>query len=328
MVKYTLVIASLIGFLVTLYFTPLVIKYMRRINLLVKDQNKKNTPLVPISGGFAVLTGLLAGLMFTIFILTFYFKTTSRLVFLLAASTSILIITFVGFIDDLLIRKSKLSSSGLRQWQKPLLTLAAAVPLMVVNAGTTHMWLPFFGNVDFGVIYPLFFIPLIVVGAANMVNMLAGFNGMETGMGIIYTFMLGLYAYVNYRENATVIAVVTLGALIAFYYYNKYPARILPGDSFTYLLGGVFATIAIIGNIEKAAFIAAIPFFIEFILKARGKFEKQTIGYWKNGKVKSKYEKVYSIPHLLTRTGRFTEKQIVYFMMFIELIFSSLIWFV
>ena len=301
-------------------------RYMKRIGVVVKDQNKKNKPLVPTSGGFAVLIGVLAGLMFVIFILTFFFGTSTRLIYILAASTSILIITFVGFIDDLLIRKSKLSSAGLRQWQKPLLTLAAAVPLMVVNAGTHNIWIPLIGRVELGLIYPLVLIPLIVVGAANMVNMLAGFNGMESGMGIIYIFMLGLYAYVNKAENATVIAAVVLGSLIAFYYFNKYPAKILPGDSLTYLLGGALGSIAILGNIEKAAFIVSIPFFIEFLLKARGRFKKETIGYWKNGKVQSKYDKIYSIPHILTITGKFTEKQITYFMIVVELIFASLIW--
>ena len=30
-----------------------------------------------------------------------------------------------------------------------------------------------------------------------MVNMLAGFNGLETGMGLIYVGMFALYAYVQ-----------------------------------------------------------------------------------------------------------------------------------
>lgn len=320
-------LSAILAFFVTYIATTWLIRYLRRINLVVKDMNKKNTPLIPISGGLAVMSGIFVGLMFYIFSQTFYFKYTETLLYIFAGLTSIIMITFVGFLDDLIIKKSKESSVGLKQWQKPLLTLSAAVPLMVVNAGVTTLWLPIFGRTDLGLIYPLIFIPIGVVGAANMINMLAGFNGLEVGMGIIYVGMLGLYSFINGREVAAVIALITLLTLIAFYFYNKYPAKILPGDSLTYLLGGVIAVIAILGNIEKAAVVASIPFFIEFVLKARSKFKAKSYGYYKDGKIKSYHnKKIYSIPHLLTRTGKYTEKQVFWFMIIIELIFSSLIW--
>ena len=319
--------SAIIAFFITYIATNWLIRYLKRIGLVVKDMNKKNTPLIPISGGLAVTSGIFAGTMIYIFIQTFRYNYTNTLTYILASLISIIMITFVGFLDDLIIKINKESSKGLKQWQKPLLTLSAAIPLMVVNAGVKTMAFPFVGRIDVGLIYPLIFIPIGVVGAANMVNMLAGFNGIETGMGIIYVGMLGLYAFVNNREVAALIAVITLASLIAFYVYNKYPAKILPGDSLTYLLGGVIAVIAIIGNIEKAALIASIPFFVEFILKLRKKFKAKSYGYYYNGKIKSYHNrKIYSILHLFTRTGKFTEKKIFWFMILIELFFSSLIW--
>ena len=320
-------LSALTAFIVTYIATNWLIRYLRRINLVVKDMNKRNTPLIPISGGLSVMSGIFSGVMVYIFIQTFYYKYTNTLLYIIAGLISIIMITFVGFLDDMIIKKSKETSKGLKQWQKPLLTLSAAVPLMVVNAGVTTMLIPFLGRTDIGLIYPLIFIPIGVVGAANMVNMLAGFNGIEVGMGVIYTSMLGLYAFLNNREVAAVIALITLFSLLAFYLYNKYPAKILPGDSLTYLLGGVIAVIAILGNIEKAALIASIPFFIEFILKLRSKFKAKSYGYYYNGKIKSYHNnKIYSIPHILTRTGKYTEKQVFWFMILVELFFSSLIW--
>ena len=319
-------ISAIISFLVVLYLTPWLIKYLKKIGLTVKDQNKKDKPLVPISGGIAVMAGLFMGIMTYLFFQTFYFHYKYPTVYLFAGLTTIMMITLVGFVDDLLI-KSKDASSGLKQWQKPLLTLTAAIPLMVINAGATAMWIPFIGRIDFGLIYPLILIPIGVIGAANMVNILAGINGLETGMGIIYTGMLGLYAYVNKSETAALIALLIFSALIAFYIYNKYPAKILPGDSLTYLLGGSIAVIAIIGNIEKAAIIASIPFFIEFILKWRSKFKAKSYGYYYKGNVKSYHNnKIYSLIHLLTRKGTHTEKQITTFFIVLELIFCLLIW--
>lgn len=326
---------GIISFLTVLYITKWLIRYLRRIDLIVLDQNKEDKPTVPVSGGLGVMVGIFAGIMVYIFFRTFFPNGGSilqpnddNLVLIFAAVISILVITLVGFIDDLLVKKSKESTAGLKQWQKPLLTLGAAIPLMVINAGISTMYIPLIGRIDVGLLYPLLIVPIGVVGAANMVNLLAGLNGLETGLGIIYFGMLGLYAFVNNSMVAALIAFVVFVSLIAFLFYNRVPAKILPGDSLTYLMGGALASIAIIGNMEKAALIISIPFFIEFLLKLRGKFKKQSYGYGKNGKVHSQYKEIYSIPHIFMRTGRFTEQQVVYFVWAIQLFFACLIWFV
>lgn len=320
-------IASIVSFLITLIATPILIRYLRKIGLTDTDMNKKNIPVLPRSGGLAVANGLFAGIMTSIFVLTFFFKTKEGIIQLLAALISISTITFIGFIDDLLGTLGKQSKfRGLRQWQKPLLVLPAAIPLMVVNSGTSTMHVPIIGTIYLGLLYPLILIPIAVVGAGNMVNLLAGFNGLETGMAIIYTGMLGSFAYIHGRPVAATIAFITFASLLAFYFFNKYPAKILPGDSLTYLLGAVLACIAILGDMEKKVLIAAFPFFIEFALKLRGKLKKQSYGKYKDGKVQSLYDKIYSLPHIFTITGKYTEKQVVYFLVLIELLFASLIW--
>jgi UDP-N-acetylglucosamine--dolichyl-phosphate N-acetylglucosaminephosphotransferase len=274
------------------------------------------------------MCGLFVALLSYIFAKTFFFEDSSSTTIIFAALCSIMMITLIGLLDDLLIRKVSADIYvGLQRWQKPLLTIPAAIPLMVIKAGTTHMVIPFYGPVDFGMIYPLLLVPIGVVGAANMVNLLEGFNGIASGMGLIYSFSLGLYAYMNGRIEAAILAFALFGALLAFFKFNFVPAKVFPGDSLTYLLGGAIACIAIIGNIEKAAIIASIPFIIEFLLKARSKFQAQTYGIaLSNGKIMSKYDKIYSLPHLLTITAKYTEKQIVLAMMGLELIFCILIW--
>jgi UDP-N-acetylglucosamine--dolichyl-phosphate N-acetylglucosaminephosphotransferase len=323
------IIISILSFLTTLIATPYMIRYLRKVELVVKDQNKKDKPLIPLSGGLTVMAGIFIGIMTYVFINVFVHNDSSQLLGYFAAITTILLITFVGFIDDSIIKKSKEASEGLRQWQKPLLTLAAALPLMVIHAGDTNMALPFIGLVNLGLIYPLVLVPLFVVVSANMVNLLAGFNGLEAGLGVVYTGMLGLFALYHHSPIAAIIALVTFSSLLAFLIFNWSPAKIFPGDSLTYLLGAVLASIAILGNLEKAVIIVAIPFAIEFFLKARSRFKAQSFGYWENGKIKSLYgKKIYSLTHLFTRKGKYTEKQIVIFLILIELIFSLLIWIV
>lgn len=325
----TLLIICITGFLVSYIISPYIIRYLRRIGLNVRDMAKFRPKHVPISGGLIVLTGTFISLMVLIFIRTFFQKNATSLSIIFASMCSILIITFIGFLDDLLVKKTQGEYIGLKRWQKPLLVLPAAIPLMVIKAGTTQMILPFFGVVDFGILYALVLVPIGLIGAANMVNMLAGFNGLEAGLGLMYTGSLGLYALYNNRLEASIIALAIFCSLLVFIIFNWTPAKVLPGDSLTYLLGAALAIIAIVGNIEKAALIISIPFFIEFFLKLRGNFKNQSYGYaLENGKVKSLYDKIYSIPHLFTIKGKYTEKQIVIFTLLLYLPFALLIWIV
>ncbi len=324
--KVVLLISVVMSFAVVWWLTPWLISYLRNIGLVVKDQHKEGKPLIPISGGLVVYLGIFIGVMFAIFVQTFYYESTDRLIDLLAFAASISAITFVGFFDDLLIRKDHETSFGLKQWQKPLLTVLAAVPLMVINAGETIVSLPFIWSIDVGILYPLVLIPVGFVGASNMVNILGGYSGLEDEIGFIYLSNLSLFAYLHGSEEAALIGALTCAALLAFLMFNSVPAKIFPGDSLTYILGGVLASMAIIGNIEVAALLVSIPFFFELCLKLRGRLKKQSYGKLVNGKVKSLYDKIYSIPHFFTIDGKYTEKQVVYFVYFIGLLFSLLIW--
>jgi UDP-N-acetylglucosamine--dolichyl-phosphate N-acetylglucosaminephosphotransferase len=326
--KFIAFFSIIIAFLTVYYVTPWLIKYLKNVGMVVKDQHKAEKPLIPVSGGLVVYLGIFFGVMFIIFTQSFYYQSTNRLIDLLAFSASISMITFIGLADDLLIRKDNEASIGLKQWQKPLLTAVAAVPLMAVHVGQTGFNFPIFGFVDFGLFYTFLLIPIGFIGASNMVNLLEGFNGLGAGLGIIYLGNLSAYAYVVGADNAALIGFITCGALFAFLLFNYYPARIFPGDTLTYLLGGVLASMAILGNLEKAALIVSIPFFVEFALKLRGKLKKQTYGTIVNGKVKSFYNKVYSIPHFFTISGKYTEKQVVFFVWGIHLVCASLIWIV
>jgi UDP-N-acetylglucosamine--dolichyl-phosphate N-acetylglucosaminephosphotransferase len=333
MIGIEILLATIISALTTFFITPYAIKYFKLIGLLTTDVHKKNKSLVPHSAGIPVVAGIIAGLLFYIFLNIFIYKETSFLVYLFASLTSILIIMFSGFLDDLNSRQVKIAGyiegkQGLKAWQKPLLTLPAAFPLMAIMAGDTTMNLPFIGTIDFGILYPLVIVPIGVIGAANMVNLLGGYNFLEAGMGLVYTFSLGIYAYLHGSLIASVIFLTTFGALLGLFKYNFYPAKILSGDSLSYTLGAVVAVGSIVGNMEKAAVITMIPFIIQGILKfysrlKLGRFASDLGILQKNGTIKPKYGKqIYSWIHLITNLGNLNEKQIVIVMMLIQAFFS------
>jgi len=169
----------------------------------------------------------------------------------------ILILGIAGLVDDLLGWKH----GGLSMRIRLLLAFSASVPLVVINAGTHLMNVPLFGMVNFGIIYPLVIIPLAIAGVSTTYNFLAGFNGLESGQGIL---ILGFLSFVAYATGSLWLAVVGLcmvAALIGFYIFNKVPAKVFPGDSMTYAIGALIAGMAILGNFEKIALVVFIRIF-------------------------------------------------------------------
>jgi len=164
----------------------------------------------------------------------------------------------------------------MRQSVKTMLPLLASLPLVAIKLGVTHMTFPFIGEIEFGILYPLLLIPLAITGASNATNMLAGFNGLEAGLGVVMTSTVGIVALAFGRVEAAVISLAMCGALLAFLRYNWYPSRILIGDVGTLTIGAVVAVSVIVGNIEQAGIILIIPFFGELLLKARSRFKAQS----------------------------------------------------
>jgi len=194
----------------------------------------------------------------------------------------------------------------------------ATVPLVVINAGKDLILIPFIGQTELGIIYPLFIIPLGIVGAATTFNFLAGFNGLECGQGLLLIFSLSIIAFFTGNPWLSVIGLCMCAALFAFLLFNFYPAKIFPGDALTYPVGGMIAIIAILGNFEKVAFFFFIPYIMETYLKSRGKLAKQSFGKpEKDGTLNLKYPGIYGLTHLsifLMKKYRIkpTEKRVVY----------------
>ncbi len=332
---YEILVSAFISLVVTYVATKYAIKYFKFVKLVTTDVHKKNKPLVPYSAGIPLTVGLVSGLLLYIFLNVFIFNNQTVLANLFAVITSIFIIAFVGLLDDLNSVQVKVrgfieGKKGLKRWQKPLLTLFAAFPLMAIMAGTTQIFLPIVGNVELGILYPFLIVPIAIVVASNAVNMLGGFNGLEVGMGLIYTFSLGVFSLTKGSELAAVLFFTAFASLLGLARYNFPPAKLLSGDSLTYVLGAILAVGAIIGNMERAVLLTMIPFIIQaalkfWSLKKTGHFASDLGILQKDGTIASRYgSKVYSWTHLIMKSGRFTEIKIVAIMMGVQVIFSAL----
>jgi UDP-N-acetylglucosamine--dolichyl-phosphate N-acetylglucosaminephosphotransferase len=216
-------------------------------------------------------------------------------VYIFALLNVILLLAVVGLTDDLLGWRH----GGLSVKFRLFFAFLASIPLVVINAGTSEITVPFYGLLDAGIFYALVFIPIGVAGATTTYNFLAGFNGLEAGQGIIILSFLSLVAYITGSPWLSVIGLCMIAALVVFYMYNSYPARVFPGDILTYSIGALIACMAILGNFEKIAVFMFLPYIIETFLKLRGRLKKQSFGSaQENGSVEMPYEKFYGLTHV------------------------------
>ena len=279
-----------LGFFCTFLLMPFWIKKAKQIGLVWEDMNKfAKDEKVAGSGGLMVLFGFLIGVLTYVAIKTFYVHTNTILVEIFALLASILFVGLVGFIDDLFGWRH----GGLSVRSRIVLVFFAAIPLMVINAGEPTM-----AGINFGLFYPLIIIPLGIIGATTTFNFLAGFNGLEASQGIILLTALSIVTYLTGNPWLSVIALCMVASLIAFYIFNKYPAKVFPGDIMTYSIGALIAGIAILGNIEKIVLFFFIPYILETILKIRGRLPQSFGKPKEDNSLELLYGKVYGLTHL------------------------------
>ncbi|MEF8880530.1 MAG: hypothetical protein V5A72_01730 [Candidatus Nanohaloarchaea archaeon] len=353
-----LILAAVLGFTSVIIGVSYARKYLLLSGIYGIDQQKKGKPRLPTSGGIVVLFGFILSITFYMGVSSVTGGVVDKaLMFAGLSSINIIALigllddihidleslvsehtdeeveislleevktphmkVFENITGDFVDSStSEEHRTGLGQIPKMLFVLPAALPLIAVGAGSWTMVVPVLGfTVDWGLFYPLFIIPVMLLFVSNVVNMLAGTNGLSTGMSAVVATALGVFAYLNSETEAMVFGILLASTLWAFYIHNRYPASILPGDSLTYLAGAALFTTAVIGDIEKFAVFIFIPYFLEFLLKLRSRFTAHSWGILQeDASLKPQHDKNYSLTHPLMRRG-LKEKQITQTLMLTE----------
>jgi len=245
-------VAALIAFVITLLSTRPLMDKFKKVGITSLDVHKQDKPSIPNMGGVTIIIGFLIGIV-AVLMLSPHPKITD----ILASVVTIFLMTLIGIVDDL---------TELTKNAKPLLAAFAAAPLIIIRVGYSSITLPFIGMVDIGLFYWYLVIPMGVTAAANGFNSLAGFNGLEAGLGVIIGFFLTLEALILGVGETAFITAALLGACLAFLYYNRYPARIFPGDTGTLTIGAIIASACIIGRMEWIGVTTFIPHIVNYVL--------------------------------------------------------------
>lgn len=297
-----LLVPFLLSFLLSLLVYPSAIEALKKKNFLGFDVHSKR--YIPEAGGIVVTVCFL---IFSLLSMMFFEVDKNAY---LATVLTVLFMSFIGLVDNLL---------SIKQWQKMIIPLIAALPLVVLKEGVTTMTLPLIGIVDFGPLYTFLLIPIGISVASNLSNMLAGYNGLETGIGFIILLMLMLFCYLNGYVEGTLIAGALAGSQLSLFLFNKYPAKVFPGDVSTLTVGAAAASLSIVGNFEGFAALLFLPHAIDFFIKAWNGFPHSILQDRVKGNIIVP-KKIHGFTQLVLRLKPMTEEQLAYTFIAIEII--------
>jgi len=225
----------------------------------------------PIGGGFlviAVVTLLYAILLPLISYLGVFISTAHSI----KDELNILFFSFLffgllGLYDDSrkLFGFKKSGFFGLRLRHKFALQWLLAfiiASLLYFNLGINFIHIPFLGtfNLSWGYIP---FAAFIIVAFANAFNISDGLDGLSGGLLAICLFTFWILANTVLDTPLSVFLALWIGSLIAFLYFNVYPARIWLGDVGALSFGATLAVVGLLLGKTMALLVIGAPFIIE-----------------------------------------------------------------
>lgn len=230
----------------------------------IHDALMKADEGVPSGGGILLILVLITLSLIAAFTIPLVELTSLKILLL-----SMLSFGGLGLVDDIrwltTRRKGKLLGLG----RKVLLVIQTILALVVAsliyfNLGLNNINIPGIGNFIIGI----FYIPMaafIIVSFANAYNISDGLDGLSTGLLMICLFAFLVLASSVFNETLSVFVGVWLGALIAYLYFNVYPARIYLGDAGAFGFGATLAVVGLLtGKIVGLAIIGGVYIIIIF----------------------------------------------------------------
>lgn len=169
----------------------------------------------------------------------------------------------IGFLDDFLKIFKKINE-GLTARQKMGLQLFGGVVFYLTQVSVTgYNSINVFGwHLPLGIFY-LFFLLFWVVGFSNAVNLTDGIDGLATISVVISLVAYAIIAYRQGQNDVLVMITTMIGALLAFFVYNRKPAKLFMGDVGSLALGAMLAAISISLHQEWTLLLIGLVYVLE-----------------------------------------------------------------
>ena len=278
--SFTVTAISLIPFINLLYK----LKFTRRAQI-TKDAFGKKTPIfdkfhkhkkgTPVGGGFLIIF-IITILFFLLFPLAKYLGVFVTHVYPIKEEIHIIFFTLISFgilglYDDIMkfFNFKQTGFFGLRMRHKFIIQwiLALIISLLLyINLGIDILYIPFIKTFNLGWLY-IPFSATVIVAFTNAINITDGLDGLAIGVLMVALFAFWFLSASILDTPLSFFLALWLGSIIAFLYFNVYPARIWLGDVGALSFGATFAVVGLLlGKIMALIIIGGI--FIAEILSS------------------------------------------------------------
>ncbi len=173
----------------------------------------------------------------------------------------------LGFYDDVIkiVGFAKTGFFGLRMRHKLIVQwiiaiIVAAILTWVLQISFIHI--PFLGMVHLGVGY-FFLAAFLIVAFANGFDITDGLDGLSCGLLFICLLAFWIVSVANLDSVLVVFISIWMGTLLAFLYFNVYPARIMLGNMGGLAFGATLAVVGLLSGKIVALLLVGSIFLLE-----------------------------------------------------------------
>ncbi|MBI5620294.1 phospho-N-acetylmuramoyl-pentapeptide-transferase [Candidatus Gottesmanbacteria bacterium] len=251
------------------------------------DKLHKSKVGTPVGGGLLII--ILTSVLFPLFMLLLkYFWVPITAVYAVGSEIKILLFTFVSFgllglVDDM--KKTfpwfqDRDFFGLRLRHKLLLEILLAAVIgfwLVYDLKIDIFYIPFIGVFHLGWGYVAFAV-FVIIAFANAFNITDGLDGLASGILMIALAAFWIISASILDTPLSLFIALWLGGVIAFLYFNIYPARIFLGDVGALSFGATIAVVGLILGKAPALMVIGGVFVIEVFSSFIQLFSKKFFG--------------------------------------------------
>jgi UDP-GlcNAc:undecaprenyl-phosphate/decaprenyl-phosphate GlcNAc-1-phosphate transferase len=234
-----LFLASIASFITVIIVTPFVIKLAIKIGATDKPNDRKvHEKIMPRLGGLAIFIGVMAG-----FYVSGLYKE-----HVTAITIGAVVIIAIGIMDDMMELSAKTKLLG---------QILAAATVVASGLKIDFLFIPFMGVFDLGWwTYPITI--LWIVGITNAINLIDGLDGLAAGTSFIVISTIAFMAGTAGKELILGLAVIMMGSILGFLFYNFHPAKIFMGDTGALFLGYGIAILSLLGLFKSVTLFSFI----------------------------------------------------------------------
>lgn len=161
-----------------------------------------------------------------------------------------------------------------------------------------------------------------IFGVTTVINWSDGKDGLAGGLSLISAGTFFVAALIlNQQDPSALVSIILSGAIIAFLYYNKYPAKVFMGDSGANFIGFILSITALDGAFKQAT---VLSLFIPILALAVPIFDNLFVIFKRFTEGKPVYQADRSQIHFRLEEKGLSTTQVVNYIMLISLAFSLL----